>query len=512
MRKHWVIFLFLAIFIKQILWSAFIPLWHFPDEQAHFGQVQLFSEIGGPKKTGNNLSREIHTSEKLLGTDRDPFGNNKFTYHSDYNISYTNSLIGQFEREINSLPFSSRTQFVKVESTGYPPLYYFVSGVIYKTAYLNSLVDRVFLVRIFNSFLFLGIVLAAFKIGREIFSRQSQVIALTILVGFMPMLSFVQAGVTSDALFNLLFAWFIYFCLRLINAGIQIKTLIFIGVILWLSFLTKPQANIMCFLLLPLIAWLIIRDKKVAIGALLSFVIVFYAMSGIIERIVAGVSIFPESNGRAINFDLKSIIEHLDFTLKHTYSEVLPWYWGVFRWLSLGLPDILRKITNWLTILSFIGFVLFIFRRLVEKKLDRKFQMIIFCAISIIIYFLAITAFDYGFRLSHGFSFGIQGRYFFPVVTTQMVILLIGLTFGLNSTWQNRMTKLLAVGMVIFNLLTFFWVVGSYYSLEVPAFFIQASQYKPAWLKFPVNFFIFISTIAAFMGCITFILRSREVK
>src|SRR3989344_3635741 len=182
MKNSAIIILFLAIFVKQISWSAFIPLWQFPDEQAHFGQVQLFSEIGGPKKTGNNLSKEIQTSEMFLGTDRDPFGNNKYTYHPQYNISYTNSLSGQYEREINNLSVAKRTQFVKVESTGYPPLYYFASGVIYKTAYFNSLIDRVFLVRIFNSFLFLGIVLAAYRIGREIFNRQSQVIALTTLV------------------------------------------------------------------------------------------------------------------------------------------------------------------------------------------------------------------------------------------------------------------------------------------------------------------------------------------
>ena len=35
-----IVCLLVVIFLKQILWLGIVPLWQFPDEQAHFAQVQ----------------------------------------------------------------------------------------------------------------------------------------------------------------------------------------------------------------------------------------------------------------------------------------------------------------------------------------------------------------------------------------------------------------------------------------------------------------------------------------
>lgn len=500
-KKLILIILSITIFVKQLAWVTFIPLWQTPDEQAHFGQVQLFAETGGPKKVGNNLSKDIYISEVLLGVDRDQFGNNKFTYHPNYNIPYTDNLNGEFEQYINTLPPSLRTDMVKVESTGYPPLYYGLGAIIYKIFYFSGLIDRVFAVRLMGIAISMGITLISYQLGKKIFNQNRPALCLAILVGFMPMLSFVQSGVTSDSLFNLLFTLFIYLCVNLIDSGLKLKSLTYIVMVVSLSFMTKPQANIMFFILFPLLIFVALRDRefakinKKAILAIVGTIAVLgISLQGILQRVQSGVSLIPETTGREITFSIEKIVEHLIFTAKHTYAEVLPWYWGVFRWLSLGLPEILRKITNFSTFLSFAAAALYFIRQFLTRRYTRQFQMLVFCAFSIVVYFSAITAFDYSFRLSHGFSFGIQGRYFFPVLLPQMVIFLTGLTFLIKSPWQGRIASLLTIGMIVLNIVVFLYLASSYYSASpLQNFFIQASQYKPIWLKYPVNLLILIA-------------------
>jgi len=461
------IFLLIAVFIKQLAWVTFLPLFQTPDEQAHFGQVSVMAETGNTFIPPKNLSREIYSTEEILGTLRNN-GNNKYTYHPEFNIPYSSDIFGLREKEIMSFPKSFRQEYLINEATAYPPLYYKISSLFYKLGESGSLFDRVFAVRIFAALTLVALTGVAYLIGGEI---------LAVLVGFMPMLSFVHAGVTSDALFNLLVALFILFCLK--------RYWILIILTFILAYFTKPQAYILGFMILPLL-W---QNKKlILISALLFLPLIKFIR---LDRILV-----PETSGLKFS-DLfsSSFTDYLKFTFNHTYREVLPWFWGVFRWLSLGLPEILRKITNWLTIISFIGFGIYLIRHRNKKFL--------FMAYAAVVYFLAITAFDFAFRQTHGYSFGIQGRYFFPVIIPFMVIFLTGL---------KPLGRLLPAGMIIFNLITFFWVMGSYYQLSFEQFFIQASQYKPLWLKYPVNLVILVGYLICSLLLLLFIMRKKSLK
>lgn len=478
MRKGKLIWLvLLAIFIKQIVWVTFIPLFQTADEQAHFAQVQNKAELGVDFRPAPNTSQEILFAEDKLGVLRDNRGNNLYTYHPEFNIAYSSTIVGPQEQSITSLPRADRQTFTINESTAYPPLYYQIGSLFYKLTDNGSLFDRVFAVRLVAALSLVALSAIAYFIGRLLFANEIMALSLSILVGFQPMLTFVHSGVTSDALFNLLFGLFLLLCLRLLNRGLNILDLGLVAGAIIVSFWTKPQANIMAFILVPLLFFLVVkgRVRNIKIIALL-LLVVGASLFGIYSRLSSGGSIFLETeNGKGILISLPSVLEHLQFTLNHTYREVLPWFWGVFRWLSLGLPAWLRQTTNLLTLGSFAGFVIYII-----KHRDIK---IIFLAFSLLIYFLAITAFDYGFRQAHGYSYGIQGRYFFPVIIPFMVIFLVGL---------RPLGRLLPIGMVILNILVFFWVTGSYYFLEWPTFFLQASQYKPMWLKYPINLVVLL--------------------
>ena len=117
--------LLVAAFFNALSWIILIPLWQYPDEQAHFAQVQYIAEISGKPQNNQSFdtSYEVAISEKILGTERDDLGNNKYTYHPEYKPDYSTGLYGPYEKEITSLPKSARSQLVKDEATLNPPLY-----------------------------------------------------------------------------------------------------------------------------------------------------------------------------------------------------------------------------------------------------------------------------------------------------------------------------------------------------------------------------------------------------
>jgi len=114
-----------------------------------------------------------------------------------------------------------------------------------------------------------------------------------------------------------------------------------------------------------------------------------------------------------------------------------------------------------------------------------------------------IIIWDYYFRLDHGFSFGLQGRYFFPLVVAHFAILLIGLKtlfefiFRSFAKWGYLV---LISAVLIFNDVSLFFLSTSYYSTSgIEVFARQASQYKPEMIKglpiFMIVLLIIISQI-----------------
>src|SRR4030042_6263666 len=152
-QKTLFILLLLVTFFKGIIWAEIVPLWHFPDEQAHFAQVQWYAEQKKPISGEYDLSLEIYESERLLGTLRDERGINKYTYHPECNIDYTNKSLGKYEQYLSSLPKSSRTTYVKREAARYPPLFYLLSSLGYFMGTSGDLFVRVILTRWVSVFL-----------------------------------------------------------------------------------------------------------------------------------------------------------------------------------------------------------------------------------------------------------------------------------------------------------------------------------------------------------------------
>ena len=196
---------------------------------------------------------------------------------------------------------------------------------------------------------------------------------------------------------------------------------------------------------------------------------------------------------------MQSLIKYTrEYTLSHTISEVLPWYWGVFNWLGVTLPRVVNRIINRIMILSVLGLLVWLIR-LFGRRFDRPAKAKIFLGLSAVTFFVVLFLWDWLFTRGHSFSFGMQGRYYFPLITVHMTFLLVGLTNLVHRSWW---IKLIGISVITLNFIGLHTLVKAYYQLwPLSVLFNQVSQYKPVVFKFPyplIWFTLYLITLLIF--------------
>lgn len=504
--------LLITIFLKQMMWTAFIPMWQFPDEQAHFAQIQNTAEQVFPESGKGTTSREIMISEEFLGTLRDGFGNNKFTYHPEYNIVYTEKKIGLYEENIKTLPRQYRTDYsgTPAEATGYPPFYYQLGTIFYHLVYEQDLIIRIFVVRLVNLALFGMFVVIALRFAQLIFPNQPLfILTLTILIAFQPMNSFVSAGVNNDLLFNLISLFLTYLVLNITKLGWKWKSVVISGIVLYLGILTKPQGMILPFLFLFPIVKDIWAGKHRWIHLVLWPSILIIAFRGLLINMLTGQQFLPDIKHISYmdSITVSGYLTYWKTTLYKFYRETYPWYWGTFRWLSLTYPRWVHRIINWLTVISVSGIFWYLVKNIFRIRPDHKpiikIETFLFLIFTSLLYLGFLVTYDYLFFLSHGYSLGFQGRYFFPTLGAHMALLFAGLM--VITPYRMRIVIATCIGlfMILLHVYAYWFVISSYYTVSsLSSFFLQASQYKPVFFKTP---FLEMIVVIQFVSLIIFL-------
>ncbi len=515
-HRNLLILLF-TIFVIGILWIALVPIFHTPDEQSHLGQVAFMLEKRRVPNSSDryDLTEEIYISEKLLDTVRDNAGNNKFTFHPQYRLDYTDNLIGKYETNISDLATSdAKNTFVHSESTRYPVLYYVPAAIIYKFFYNQDIFTRIFFIRIWSLIIFIGTVYSTYKLGELIRPNEKLFpYILAILVGFQPMMMFANIGVSSDSLGNLLFTLFFLKGVRIIIKGANLRNVVLLIMITLLSIYTKPQFIIVLpiiFLLFLISGFQQIKNKKyyilTSIGLLIFILFILFQLRSGPSSIII---IFQNK------LNLANLARFtLAYTLPHTIKEVMPWYWGIYDWLGVTYSRAVHRIINRIVFLALIGCLLSI-KNVFSQKFWRKKenQALLFLFITAFLFFTAVSFYDWLSWYSSGYQLGVQGRYFFPLISIHMIILLLGwekLLLLFIPRLRSLGLKILGVSMMLLNLIGVWTISKTYYDLSSFFTFIsQASQYKPWFIKgFFLTYLLGISVIV----CIYFLFRLFEEK
>jgi len=477
--------LLIAAFLNGLLWSILIPIWQYPDEQAHFSQVQNIAELGSVP-SGLNTSQEIHLSELVMGTSRTGDGNNKFTYNSTFNIKYSNERNGYYERALGDLPVNMRTNLVKRESTQNPPLYYNLGAIMYKSVYKSDILTRVFAVRLLSVSFFVATVWVAFLFAKVILPKNEFFrIGLPTTVAFQPMFVFSSTGVLPDALTNLLFSIVILLAVLIYKKGLSVTIFIFCAIVVFLGYKTRQQFPIS---LAFIVSALILRAYN-NLGSIRRLQRVLILIATLIVLLTLGLFIGAPETGSLINHlgTDKPLSNYILHSLTTSYSQTWPWYIGVYRWLSLSLPPVTYQIINRVVLLAVLGLILLVFRSLIFRKNANMLKNIILLLTISATYFLTITIWDVMHRLQFGYPFGIQGRYFFPTILSNIALFIIGIHFLLKVTinkYEKHLLIILTILVIIFNNFSLFYITSSYYEINsLSTFLSQASQYKADVIK-----------------------------
>ena len=478
----------LAVFLKGLVWAALVPIWHFPDEQAHFAQVSHFVETGDMPPTGKfDLSKEILLSERLLGTERDGAGNNKYTYHPEFNIEYSQDTTGVYEDQIAQMPHGYRKEMVRFESASYPPLYYWLGSLFYGLSYNGNLFDRVLAVRLFNVILSVFYAVVCYMFFKELFpSWKIKALIATIVVVFHPMFSFVSAGINSDNLFNLLYLLGMYIGAKLLYRPLTLRYVLLMFFVFVLAVKTKPHGLLLLSVYsFPIIYKLLKKELKLSYSAALVFGGTT-VVSKVLADIQAGRQVLPDASLIYLVSPNLSIVDHALWSLKHTYREILPWYWGVFRWLSLALPRDVNRVINRVLVIGAIALAIGIYKEIRKKEFKNLLPIAYLIYVSAS-YFFILFLWDYLFTRSHGFSFGIQGRYYFPMIAAHIGLLMWGFFSVSSKKWYQRLVMIgSSLSMIVLSLIALYTVTVSYFGIDsIQTFFVRASQYKPLMFKSP---------------------------
>lgn len=485
--------LILAAFLNGLSWIVLIPIWQYPDEQSHFAQVQGIAETGKVPDGGFDTSYEITLSEKILDTERDGLGNNSFTYHPYNTVSYSSTLWGLQEASLINLPPSARKEMVKSESTHNPPLYYFLAAAAYKVVNQGSLFTRIYAGRFVSLLLFTLTVYVTYLIAKLFFEKNILLqITLVSLVSFLPMFVFASTGILPDPLTNLLFSAILLTSLKLLKEGLSSKYILVLLSTIFAGVLTRQQFLISIpIIVFPLIYCLFRNPKyfKKILIPFLSVAVLIYISSLFIKDLIFIKSLrVPELTYLDLGVLFRpQFFYYAKSSILQGVSQTLPWYFGVYKWLSLTVPHVYYQIINRVILVSIIGLVAELIIIIKNKSFDFKSQALLFFIYSSIVYFLTLFVWDYFFQYYYGYSFGFQGRYYFPLIIAHMAILLTGMWTVFRFVARKLAKYLLLVvvfSVIAFNDASLSYVTSSYIiSIDMTTIIRQLSQYKPVALK-----------------------------
>lgn len=477
---------FLLIILAVILpYSLSIHPFEVPDENAHYASLNfLYNEGRMPTRLDkDNLSLEEYQVEQIFGIVEHE---NRYSYHPDFRIEQVEGRVGKYESLIGGLNTrENRMTYSGHQSALYPPLYYWLTLPFFTLVQNLDILSRLFMSRLSSVIFTVLTIYIAYLLGLEIFKSKKYALSIAFMTLFFPMTTYIGSGVNSDNLHNLWFAVSTLLAVKLIYQGWSRNLSLHIGTVIGLDLLTKPQA----YILLPIFAFAVIvrwqwREWRTILSSSLYILFPVFCIAGWqeIPKLLGG-------NPYIANVVLYGTRDHfLSFVRGyiHTHLAEMPvWYWGVFKWFGVVLPRHIWWLGTRLLGLAAIGLLIRFYRDIKAKKISKESRFIIFSLGANLIYALALFWFDWQFYQQIGRSLGLQARYYMPLLISQMIILLMGLT---SLGWNDKSREWIRRGLILFfltlQLASLYTQLSSYYDLtSIRVLFDQISQYKPFYAK-----------------------------
>ncbi len=411
-----------------------------------------------------HLSEEVTKTGQALQFDQVKWQEENTPQFTSDTVGINESLIttNYFKRYIDIYPQNIST------NTSY---YYWITSWLEKTFSFLGFIERFFLMRFFSLLLYLGTIVAAYHIAKQLFVTHLRQILFTVLIAFQPML--LATGVIVNIDIALIFGATLFFlgALGVITKPTYKSHLLLITGLL-LAFLGKASG--IAFVPVYLLVYLFFFQQKYQFSYQKILRSGFYAGSALL--LLVFFSIPKDILATFLNLGvpskfsspLESLLTYLDKTIGlDVFLRTHTSYWGNFGWLDTKINTSLLHSIAFVELIAWIGILVFLFSKKIKDYLPQKSMIILSLGMIFFLQF-AIRFYDWRvFDTTGKIVIGTPGRYFLPSLVPHLLILVTGLgfLFTKNKRQFTTLLKALTLSMILLCLYAIFDVIIPRYYL-----------------------------------------------
>ena len=219
-----------------VTWAVLLPPFQAPDENSHFGYAQTLAEefeLPGDSRrplfsTEQQVAQALSNSEQaaaVLQTKPEWSAEAYEAWRS------RDADLGDDARSDGDGPNPASTN---------PPLYYLYESVPYVLAKGGDIFDRLYLMRIWSVLLLLVTAVGTWLLAGELFGRNRllQLVAAGV-ASLQPMVTFISASVTPDALLFAMWSLAFWLCARILKRGLRLADGVALCAVVGMAIVTK---------------------------------------------------------------------------------------------------------------------------------------------------------------------------------------------------------------------------------------------------------------------------------
>lgn len=417
--------LLVLVFFKSLIWLFLTPIFQAPDENIHYSMIQYLGENNRHPGKRNSEVNSLEFLEVIRIVN--------FSWQAQHPV--WKGLPADWQNQLQSLEPGLKRIFIYKPGTDsgqkLPQVYYWLNYPIYKLAQEADFLTRFYLLRLVSVILGLFTVYISYLTAKVVFNDQALALAVASLVGFQPMASVIFSSITYDSLAISLFTWFIYLMVRFFQSNqshYQFQGLI----IAILSLMAKTQ------LIAMLLAWPFGLTKKQRLlwPALFLGLIILSQQKDFSEIIRQGWTWLTAMPA------LDLVQGYLALNAASLWAQTFPWYWGVFGWLEKAMPLWVYACLKIIIAVSFIGCL---------KAYKFWSKTFVFLLVANLVLVLVVLLNDFLIFTRNNSGFGVQGRYFLPAISSQMILLVYGLKIWLAKKHWPALSGLIIIASISLN-------------------------------------------------------------
>lgn len=224
--------------VQALAWNVALPAFQGPDEAGHFAYIQHFAETGHlPSSTEGGTPNSNEAGATLTSLNLQPLIGDL-----SGRPAWTGADLSLWRRVVDGLPPGSRANGDGPNPLAKnPPLYYVAMSAPYRMFVWLPLLQRLFVLRLFNALLFLVTIACTWLIAGEVFTLRWKQTLATGVVALEPQLAFMSAVINADNLLIALVSAFVLAAVRLVKRGPSTRRVLVASVLAAAAVLTHGR-------------------------------------------------------------------------------------------------------------------------------------------------------------------------------------------------------------------------------------------------------------------------------